>query len=74
MKANTTVNTIPTPTIQAIKGTYLNISRLTPLLEVNVVDPVKFNVIKAVQPPPQPSAAREREPLLQEPAPTDHTR
>jgi hypothetical protein len=36
------------PAIEAIIGTYVNISALTPLLEVKVVAPVKFNARKAV--------------------------
>ena len=34
---------IPIPAIAAIIGTYLKISFFTPVREVNVVEPVKFN-------------------------------
>ena len=37
----TTDSAMPMPKLQAIAGMYLKISRFTPLLEVNVVEPVK---------------------------------
>ncbi len=42
------VITIPLPAIQPMMGIYLKISRFTPVREVKVVEPVKFNVMKAV--------------------------
>jgi hypothetical protein len=44
----TTMIIVLAPNMDAITGTYENISRLTPLLEVNVVAPVKFKARKAV--------------------------
>jgi hypothetical protein len=36
------------PNIHAMLGAYLNISRWTPVLDVNVDEPVKFNARYAV--------------------------
>ena len=48
IRIKVTERTIPPPSIHAILGMYANISLFTPLLEVNVVAPVKFNERKAV--------------------------
>lgn len=42
-----TDKTIPEMNITARIGMYLKISRLTPVLDVNVVEPVKFRARKA---------------------------
>ena len=39
---------MPVPKVQAITGMYLYISRLTPLREVYVLEPVKLSAMKAV--------------------------
>jgi len=41
-------NTIPLPNIQTITGKYVYISFLTPVLDVKVVEPVKFRERNAV--------------------------
>ncbi len=47
MNSMTNPNNIPDPKRQAIIGMYLNISRRTPLRDVNVVAPVKNKARKA---------------------------
>ena len=42
------LRTRPMPNIHAITGMYAKISRRTPERDVNVVEPVKFRVMKAV--------------------------
>jgi hypothetical protein len=47
VKDTITDKTIPEMNINARIGIYLKISRLTPVLDVNVVEPVKFRARKA---------------------------